>query len=97
MNLHAAAKPLMKLMYHQQVLVFIKDNREIPLSPTSADIYLSYLSYENLMMSSLLANFSQVEICIVLNEGKDFVASCHEGGEGRRGTGSALTYVPSPS
>ncbi|KAJ7268342.1 hypothetical protein C8J57DRAFT_1469055 [Mycena rebaudengoi] len=44
MNLHAAAKPLMKLMYHQAVLGFIRDNKEIPLSPTSAEIYLSYLS-----------------------------------------------------
>jgi hypothetical protein len=96
MNLHAAAKPLMKLMYHQAVLGFIRDNKEIPLSPTSAEIYLSYLSYENVMMSSLLANFSQVEICIVLNEGRDIVTSCHEGREGRRGTCSALTYVPSP-
>ncbi|KAJ7248684.1 hypothetical protein C8J57DRAFT_1724123 [Mycena rebaudengoi] len=43
-NLHAAAKPLMRLMYHRQALSLIKDNATIPLSPMAAEIYLSYLS-----------------------------------------------------
>ncbi|KAJ7494107.1 armadillo-type protein [Mycena latifolia] len=43
-NLHAAAKPLMKLMYHRAALAFVKKNRGIPLTPETAEIYLSYIS-----------------------------------------------------
>jgi hypothetical protein len=41
-NLHAAAKPLMKRMYHRQALEFIKKNRGHPLSATTLEIYASY-------------------------------------------------------
>ncbi|KAF7356379.1 hypothetical protein MVEN_00970300 [Mycena venus] len=41
-NLHAAAKPLMRLMYHRQVLAFIRKNRDSPLSTPTLEIYLSY-------------------------------------------------------
>ncbi|KAJ7494174.1 hypothetical protein FB451DRAFT_1551334 [Mycena latifolia] len=44
-NLHAAAKPLMKLMYHRQALGFVKRNNAIPLSPETVEIYSSYLLY----------------------------------------------------
>ncbi|KAJ7232519.1 hypothetical protein C8J57DRAFT_1250497 [Mycena rebaudengoi] len=45
-NLHAAAKPLMKLLYHQQALAIIGNNRDIPLSEVKVELYLSYLSCE---------------------------------------------------
>jgi hypothetical protein len=45
-NLNAAAKPLMKLMYHRQALGFIRKNRDIALSEDILEIYSSYLTYE---------------------------------------------------
>ncbi|KAF7356375.1 hypothetical protein MVEN_00969900 [Mycena venus] len=44
-NLHAAAKPLMRLMYHRQVLAFIRKNRGSPLSTPTLEIYLSYFPW----------------------------------------------------
>ncbi|KAJ7240959.1 hypothetical protein C8J57DRAFT_1245076 [Mycena rebaudengoi] len=43
-NLHAAAKPLMKFLYHQQALNFIRDKSGISPSQTTTEIYGSYLS-----------------------------------------------------
>ncbi|KAJ7494019.1 hypothetical protein FB451DRAFT_1551265 [Mycena latifolia] len=37
-DLHAATKPLMKLMYHRQALRFVKRNRDVPLTPETGDI-----------------------------------------------------------
>ncbi|KAJ7118085.1 hypothetical protein C8R44DRAFT_738041 [Mycena epipterygia] len=45
LNLHAASKPLMKLLYHRQVLDFIKTNRGTPLSEESLQIFSDYLAY----------------------------------------------------
>ncbi|KAJ7748959.1 hypothetical protein B0H16DRAFT_898093 [Mycena metata] len=45
-SIHAAAKPLIRLMYREQVRSFVKKNRETPLSRTTMDIYLSYLGYK---------------------------------------------------
>ncbi|KAJ7494150.1 armadillo-type protein [Mycena latifolia] len=44
-NLHAAAKPLMRLMYHRQALGFVKRNRGVALSRETVEIYLSYVLY----------------------------------------------------
>ena len=44
-NLHAAAKPLMRFMYHRQALGFIKENHGHPLSMEAMEIYQSYLGY----------------------------------------------------
>ncbi|KAJ7479235.1 hypothetical protein FB451DRAFT_1172350 [Mycena latifolia] len=44
-NLHAAAKPLMRVMYHRDALAFIRNTRGTPLSKEAAEIYSSYLSY----------------------------------------------------
>ncbi|KAJ7494208.1 armadillo-type protein [Mycena latifolia] len=44
-NLHAAAKPLMKLMYQQQALDFMKRSNGVPLTPKTLEIYLSYVLY----------------------------------------------------
>ncbi|KAJ7211761.1 armadillo-type protein [Mycena pura] len=47
-SLHAAAKPLMKLMYDQQARGLIKRDRGTPLSRTSLEIYSSYLTYKHI-------------------------------------------------
>lgn len=43
-NIHAAARPLIKLMYHRQASSFIKQNSNIPLSDVALEIYSTYLS-----------------------------------------------------
>ncbi|KAJ7494190.1 hypothetical protein FB451DRAFT_1388305 [Mycena latifolia] len=45
-DLHAATKLLMKLMYHRQALAFLKRNHSVPLTPTTLDIYRSYVSWQ---------------------------------------------------
>jgi hypothetical protein len=45
-SIHAAAKPLMKFMYHQQALSFIKENRGKALTKEMLNIHSSYLTYE---------------------------------------------------
>ncbi|KAJ7479230.1 armadillo-type protein [Mycena latifolia] len=45
-NLHAAAKPLMKFLYHRAALDFIAGNLGNPLSTEIMDIYSSYLAYK---------------------------------------------------
>ncbi|KAJ7257337.1 hypothetical protein C8J57DRAFT_1721178 [Mycena rebaudengoi] len=45
-NLHAAAKPVMKYLYDRQALEFIKDNRSIRLTSTAAETYGTYLLCE---------------------------------------------------
>ncbi|KAJ7476519.1 hypothetical protein FB451DRAFT_245123 [Mycena latifolia] len=45
-NLHAAAKPLMRLMYHRQAMEFVRKNRYAPLSPESLGIYADYVAYK---------------------------------------------------
>ncbi|KAJ7622369.1 armadillo-type protein [Roridomyces roridus] len=46
MNIHAAAKPLMKFLYHRQALGIMEDNRDSPLPEELLDIYSAYLSYQ---------------------------------------------------
>ncbi|KAJ7617586.1 hypothetical protein DFH06DRAFT_100253 [Mycena polygramma] len=43
-SIHAAAKPLMRLMYHEQVRSFVRNNRDIPLSWATMEICFSYLT-----------------------------------------------------
>jgi hypothetical protein len=44
-NLHAAAKPLMKFMYYRQALDSIRKNENSPLSTEILEISMSYLPY----------------------------------------------------
>ncbi|KAJ7483764.1 hypothetical protein B0H11DRAFT_1199447 [Mycena galericulata] len=44
-NLHAVAKPLLKLMYHRQALGFIEKNRGVPLSSELITSYLPYSAF----------------------------------------------------
>ncbi|KAK7043503.1 hypothetical protein R3P38DRAFT_3347715 [Favolaschia claudopus] len=43
-SIHAAAKPLMRLLYHRQVQNFIKRNLDLLLSEEVMEIYISYLA-----------------------------------------------------
>ncbi|KAK7043506.1 armadillo-type protein [Favolaschia claudopus] len=45
-SIHAAARPLMRLMYHRQVRSFIKRTQDTRLSPDLMEICLSYLAYK---------------------------------------------------
>ncbi|KAJ7850012.1 armadillo-type protein [Mycena olivaceomarginata] len=45
-NLHAAAKPLMRLMYHRQALDIIRKNRGSPLTRTILETYASYFPWD---------------------------------------------------
>ncbi|KAJ6522630.1 armadillo-type protein [Mycena vulgaris] len=45
-NLHALAKPLMKLMYHRQAMDYIAKHRGTPLSSRDVEIYASYLGFK---------------------------------------------------
>jgi hypothetical protein len=44
-NLHAAAKPLLRFMYRRQAVGIIRRSRDSPLSTTILEIYSSYLPY----------------------------------------------------
>jgi hypothetical protein len=44
-NLHAAAKPLIKLMYHRQAKELIRKNGDSELSTEMLETYWSYLPY----------------------------------------------------
>ncbi|KAF7347343.1 hypothetical protein MVEN_01490000 [Mycena venus] len=46
MSIHTAAKPLMRLMYHEQVRRFIKRSRSTPLSRSTMDTYITYLAFK---------------------------------------------------
>ncbi|KAJ7612651.1 armadillo-type protein [Roridomyces roridus] len=51
-NLHAAAKPLMKWMHHQRALGIIGKHNEVPLTAELLDIYASYLSYKYISLAT---------------------------------------------
>ncbi|KAF7358477.1 hypothetical protein MVEN_00898200 [Mycena venus] len=44
-NLHAAAKPLARFLYHRQALQIIRKNRDSPLSTTTLEIYRGYFPW----------------------------------------------------
>ncbi|KAJ7612548.1 armadillo-type protein [Roridomyces roridus] len=74
-NLHAAAKPLMKWMHHQQALGIIEKNNEVPLTAELLEIYASYLSYKYISLAtqrtvlkhlSNRASFSKTDVAEIL-------------------------------
>ncbi|KAJ7494171.1 hypothetical protein FB451DRAFT_451766 [Mycena latifolia] len=67
-NLHAATKPLMRLMYHQQALGFVKRNRGLQLSPETLEIYWSYLSWKYVSTSTKIAILEELETRAVFEE-----------------------------
>ncbi|KAJ7697814.1 armadillo-type protein [Mycena rosella] len=61
-SIHAAAKPLIKALYHRQVLDFIRRNCGIPLSKETVETCASYLSYKYIShttKSTILRELSQ--------------------------------------
>ncbi|KAJ7723917.1 armadillo-type protein [Mycena metata] len=52
LSLHAAAKPLMRLMYHRQARLFVERNTASPLSTPMIDVYLSYLEYKYIAVTT---------------------------------------------
>ncbi|KAF7359744.1 hypothetical protein MVEN_00699100 [Mycena venus] len=59
-NLHAAAKPLMKLMYHRQVMACIKRNQHSPLSTPLLETYSSYIPWDYISQSTKAAIFDEL-------------------------------------
>ncbi|KAJ7443568.1 armadillo-type protein [Mycena latifolia] len=60
-DLHAAAKPLMRFMYRRDALALIAKNRGIPLSSEGMDIYSSYLAYKYVSSSTKTAILVELE------------------------------------
>ncbi|KAJ7924085.1 armadillo-type protein [Mycena leptocephala] len=60
-NLHAATKPLMRLMYHRQALNFMKRNEDIPLSSETMQIYCSYIFCNYVSDSTKAAILGELE------------------------------------
>ncbi|KAJ7172792.1 armadillo-type protein [Mycena crocata] len=61
-NLHTAAKPLMRWMYHRAVLAFIQRNSGLPLAEETVCIYFSYLEdkyVSDLTKSAVLAELER--------------------------------------
>ncbi|KAJ6526479.1 armadillo-type protein [Mycena vulgaris] len=54
-NLHALAKPLMKLMYHRQALDYIAEHDGKPLSRDDMEIYASYLEFKHVSSATKTA------------------------------------------
>ncbi|KAJ6569291.1 armadillo-type protein [Mycena capillaripes] len=76
-NLHSVAKPLMRFMYHQQAVKFIKANGGSLLSREVVDIFSAYLSYKYVSPSTKIAvlqelfknTFEQGYACAVAESG----------------------------
>ncbi|KAF7356894.1 hypothetical protein MVEN_01025200 [Mycena venus] len=59
-NLHTAAKPLMKWMYYRQAVGIIKKRRGRPLSSETLDIYSSYLPLNYVSWATKVAIWSEL-------------------------------------
>ncbi|KAJ7652246.1 armadillo-type protein, partial [Mycena rosella] len=73
-SLHAAAKPLMRFMYHRQVLAFIKKNRDTPLSKPIMEIYSSYLAFKHLSPSTKTTILAELDVRIASRADANAVA-----------------------
>ncbi|KAJ7079841.1 armadillo-type protein [Mycena epipterygia] len=67
-NLHAASKPLMRLLYHRAVLDVIKKNRDTPLSSEILEIYYSYVAFKYVSRSAKAAILRELQIRAVSEE-----------------------------
>ncbi|KAJ6575945.1 armadillo-type protein [Mycena vulgaris] len=54
-NIHALAKPLMKLMYHRQALDYIAKHRDTLVSRENIEIYASYLRFKYVLSITKIA------------------------------------------
>ncbi|KAJ6559450.1 armadillo-type protein [Mycena vulgaris] len=76
-DLHAAAKPLMKWMYHRQALDFIKKNHDLPLSEETLQIYSNYLGWKYVPHSTKIAILT--ELTLRASSEEDARALVHSG------------------
>ncbi|KAF8196770.1 armadillo-type protein [Mycena galopus ATCC 62051] len=60
LNLHAAAKPLSRFLYHRQALDIIKKNRGSPLSVATLEILSSYFPWDFVSVSTKTAIMSEL-------------------------------------
>ncbi|KAK7033417.1 hypothetical protein R3P38DRAFT_3352554 [Favolaschia claudopus] len=60
-NLHSAAKPLMRFLHHRQAVDIIKKNRFGPLTDELLDIYASYLPWNFVSTSTKALILSELE------------------------------------
>ncbi|KAK7057946.1 hypothetical protein R3P38DRAFT_1190299 [Favolaschia claudopus] len=74
-SIHAAAKPLMRLMYHRQVRSFIKRNQDTRLSPELMEICLSYLAYK--YISPATKSLILAELDSRVTSGRDMEVVCN--------------------
>ncbi|KAK7033418.1 hypothetical protein R3P38DRAFT_3504365 [Favolaschia claudopus] len=51
-NLHAAAKPLMRFLYHRQAITTVRKNSGKPLTSEMLEIYASYLPWDYVSVST---------------------------------------------
>ncbi|KAF8196698.1 armadillo-type protein [Mycena galopus ATCC 62051] len=63
-NLHAAAKPLARFLYHRQALDIIRKNRYFALTPSILDIYSSYFPWDFVSWSTKAAILSELAVRI---------------------------------
>ncbi|KAJ7830061.1 armadillo-type protein [Mycena olivaceomarginata] len=59
-NLHAAAKPLMRVMYYRQALDIIRKNRGSPLTTAILETYASYLPWDYVSWATKAAILSEL-------------------------------------
>ncbi|KAJ7476524.1 armadillo-type protein [Mycena latifolia] len=59
-NLHAAPKPLMNLMFHCQALRYMERNRGVRLSPEIMEIYFSYVFWKYVSRATKAAILKEV-------------------------------------
>ncbi|KAJ7913980.1 armadillo-type protein [Mycena leptocephala] len=69
-NLHAAAKPLMKFMHHRQALDLIRKNQGSPLSTTKLEIYSSYFPWDYVSGATKAAILEELANRIDVSEGE---------------------------
>ncbi|KAJ7926258.1 armadillo-type protein [Mycena leptocephala] len=60
-SLHAAAKPLMSLLYQRQARGFIKSNQGTLLSKTIVDVYFSYLAFKYISPTTKLLVLKELD------------------------------------
>ncbi|KAJ7450961.1 armadillo-type protein [Mycena galericulata] len=79
-NLHAAAKPLMRLLYHRQAMSFVKRNHDKLLSSEMIDIYASYIGWKYVSPSTKAMIMKELNYQVLLwDDARPRVASLGSG------------------
>ncbi|KAF7311331.1 hypothetical protein MKEN_01034800 [Mycena kentingensis (nom. inval.)] len=74
-SLHAAAKPLMKLLFHRQALEYVAAHRDVPLDDEKGliivDVLLSYIRYKYIRLDTKVLVLSELARRCMLAEPKE--------------------------